>query len=79
MAGNLTIELEDETLRALDQLAHRTDRSRNQLVNQALKDYLELQAWQIGKIEAGIAAGDRGEFATDEDLARIAKKYSTPK
>jgi predicted transcriptional regulator len=76
MTATLTIELEDEILRSLNQLAHRTDRSRNELVNQAVRDYLELQAWQIGKIEAGIAAADRGEFATDEDLARIAGKYS---
>ena len=79
MTGILTIEVEDKLLQALDQLAHRTDRSRNELVNQALQDYLELEAWQRGKIEAGIAAADWGEFATDEDLARIAGKYSAPK
>jgi predicted transcriptional regulator len=76
MTGTVTIELEDETLQALDQLAHRTDRSRNELLSRAVQDYLDLQAWQIGKIEAGITAADQGEFATDEDLARIAGKYS---
>lgn len=77
MAETLRIELEDEILRALDQLARCTDRSPNELVNQAVRDYLELQAWQIEKIETGMAAADRGEFTADEELARIAGKYST--
>ena len=76
MTGTLTIEIEDKIFQALDQLAHRTARSRNELVKQALQDYLELQLWQLEKIQAGIAAADRDEFATDEDLARIAGKFS---
>jgi predicted transcriptional regulator len=79
MTGTVIIELEDETLRALDRLAHRTDRSRNELVSRAVQDYLDLQAWQIEKIESGIAAADQGEFATDADLDRIAGKYSALK
>ena len=35
-----------------------------------------LNVWQIGKIEAGIAAADRGDFASDDDVARVAGKYS---
>jgi predicted transcriptional regulator len=78
MSEILSIEVEDKILEALDHLAHRTARSRGELVTQALQDYLGLQAWQLGKIEAGIAAADRDEFATDEELARIAKKHSRP-
>lgn len=79
MSVTLTIELDDEILRGLDQLAHGTDRSRNELVNQAVQNYLDLQAWQIEKIDAGIAAADQGDFATEEELARIAEKYSALK
>jgi predicted transcriptional regulator len=48
-------------------------------VNQAILDHLELQEWQRQKIEAGIAAADRYESATEEELARITNKYSMPK
>ncbi len=78
MSEIVTIELEHETRRALDRLAQRTNRSVDDLVNRAVRDYLELQEWQLRKIEAGIAAADRCEFVTEEELARILGKYSAP-
>ena len=74
----VTIELEDKTRQALDRLAQETNRSVDDLLNQAVRDYLEVQEWQRRKIEAGIAAAERGEFATEEELARIVGKYSRP-
>jgi len=78
MSETITIELKAETRRALGRLARQTNRSIDDLVNQAVRDYLELEEWQRQKIEAGIAAADRYEFATEEEIARIAGKYSTP-
>jgi predicted transcriptional regulator len=78
MSNTVTIDLEDDARRALDRLAQQTKRSVHDLVNQAVRDYLELQEWQRQKIEAGIAAADRGEFATEAELSRIADKYSLP-
>jgi predicted transcriptional regulator len=77
MSRSVTVALDDEALQALDRLARRTERSRDDIIGQALRDYLELQAWQAEKINEGIAAADRGEFASEEEIARIAEKYST--
>jgi predicted transcriptional regulator len=63
-------------LNALDQIAAQTDRSRNWLVACAVEDFIALNAWQLGKIEGGIAAADAGEFASDEELARVRKKFA---
>jgi predicted transcriptional regulator len=71
-----TLRLDEATLEALDQLAEKTERSRSWLATKAIEDYLALNAWQVGKIEAGIAAADRGDFASDEDVARVVGKYS---
>jgi predicted transcriptional regulator len=71
-----TLRLSEETLEALDRLAEKTERSRSWLATKAIEDYVALNAWQIGKIEAGIAAADRRDFASDEDVARVAGKYS---
>ncbi len=79
MPETLTVELEDKIRTALHQLAQQTSRSVDDLVNQAVRDYLALQEWQLRKIEAGIAAADRCEFATEEELTRIAGKYSMVK
>ena len=76
MPRSVTFELGDETLQALDRLAEQTERSRDDLVSQAVEDYLDLQAWQIDKIRAGIAAAELGDFASEEEIARIAEKYS---
>ncbi len=79
MSAPFTVRLDEPTLAALDELAHKTDRSRNWLVARAIEDYVALNAWQIGKIEAGLAAAERGDFATDDDVARIKRKFSASK
>ncbi|MGH8614748.1 MAG: CopG family ribbon-helix-helix protein [Gammaproteobacteria bacterium] len=63
-----TVRTDSETAHRLDQLASRLERSRNYLVNQAIKEYLDLHAWQIEKIQEGIEAADRGELTAHEDV-----------
>ena len=70
------MRLDETTLEALDQLAEKTERSRSWLATKAIEEYVALNAWQIGKIEAGIAAADRGDFASDDDVERVIGKYS---
>jgi predicted transcriptional regulator len=77
MSAAFTVRLEEATLSALDQLAGKTDRSRNWLVVRAIEDFVALNSWQLKKIEAGIAAADRGEFASDEELARVKSKFAS--
>jgi predicted transcriptional regulator len=76
MSATFTVRLDDATLSALDELAERTERSRSWLVAEAVENYLARSAWQIGKIEAGIAAAERGDFASDDDVARLREKFA---
>jgi predicted transcriptional regulator len=76
MPAPFTVRLDETTLNALDHLAEKTDRSRNWLVSRAVEDFVALNTWQIGKIEAGLAAADRGDFASDDELARVRKKFA---
>ena len=71
MTAAFTIRLDDEMLAKLDALAVDTDRSRNWIATKAIESYVELNAWQIEQIKAGIAEADRGEFATEEELDAI--------
>ena len=75
MSGSVTIRLDATTLDALDRLAKRTEKSRSWLVSRAVEDYVALNEWQIARIEEGIAAADRGDFASDEEMARIRHKF----
>ncbi len=75
MSAAFTIRLDETTLGALDKLAEKTERSRNWLVAKAVEDYVARNAWQIDKIEAGLAAADRGEFASENEVARVRDKF----
>jgi predicted transcriptional regulator len=65
-----TVRAESDIVHQLDHLADSLDRSRNYLVNQALKEYLEQHAWQIEKITQGIAAADRGELIDHDEVMK---------
>lgn len=65
-----TVRAESDIVHKIDFLADSLDRSRNYLVNLALKEYLETHAWQIERITQGIAAADRGELIAHEDVMR---------
>jgi predicted transcriptional regulator len=79
VAGAFTVRLDDATIEALDRLAEQTDRSRSWLAAKAVEEYVALNAWQIGKIEEGVAAADAGDFASDEEKKLIATKHSRRK
>lgn len=70
-----TIRVPDEVADRLNQIAQKLDRSRSYMAAQAIEDFVSREEWQIAEIEAGIAEADRGEFASDDDVARVVAKY----
>jgi predicted transcriptional regulator len=70
-----TVRVPDETVDKLDQLAEKLDRSRSWIATHAIEDFVAREAWQLAEIEAGLADADRGDFADESDVARIAAKY----
>jgi predicted transcriptional regulator len=63
-----TVRAEPDIMQRLDHLAARLDRSRNYLVNQAIREYLDLHAWQIEKTQEGIEAANRGQLTPHEEV-----------
>lgn len=60
----------------IDALAAAMDRSRNDVVNEAIEQYLAANAWQIERIKEGIAATREGRTLPADDLfAAIAAKH----
>ncbi|HEY0121058.1 MAG TPA: ribbon-helix-helix protein, CopG family [Rhizobium sp.] len=60
----------------IDALANAMDRSRNYIVNQAIEQYLETNAWQMERIKAGVMAARDGKVAPADDVfAAIATKH----
>ncbi|MDX8532700.1 CopG family ribbon-helix-helix protein [Mesorhizobium sp. VK25A] len=78
MMSAFTVRLPDETVAKLDQLAEKVDRSRSYVAAQAIEDYVAREEWQLAEIEAGLDEADRGEFASEKDLASVIAKYVKP-
>ncbi len=54
----------------LGDLAEATGRSQTFLAEEAIRQYCDLQSWQIAAIKEGIRAADAGELISHEDLKR---------
>ena len=77
MAGEkiLTLRLDGRLRGKLDKLAAATRRSRSFLAAEAIRDYVDLNSWQVEEIHKGLAEADRGEFASENEVKRAAKKW----
>jgi len=72
----LTLRLDSDLKRKLDKLSKATNRSRSFVAAQAIRDYVELNQWQIEETKKALIEADRGEFASEEDVRRTLKKWS---
>lgn len=75
MSTTMTIRLEDEVKDRLDHLAQATQRSKSFLAAEAIRVFVETNEWQIGEIRAALKEADAGDFASDKDVAALAKKW----
>lgn len=71
----MTIRLEPELKARLDKLAVATHRSKSYLAAEAVREYVELNEWQIQELQEAIREADAGEFADDKDVNAVASKW----
>jgi len=55
-------------IKRLDLLARRQRRDRTQLISEAIEQFLELQDVHLARIDEGIAAANRGDFASETEV-----------
>ena len=72
----MSICLPDELADQLKDLAETTGRTKNFLAVQALRNFIEQEAWQVAEIKKAIAEADAGDFATDEEMQALNTKWS---
>jgi len=72
MTEPVTLRLDAETRKRLDKLAKATDRSRAALAAEAVRQFIDLNEWQVAAIEAGVREADAGRFI---DHARLKTKW----
>ncbi len=72
----LTLRVPQEIKDQLGKLSEATHRSQSFLGGEAIRRYVELEAWQIAEIQQAIQEADTGDFATDGELSAVIKKYA---
>jgi predicted transcriptional regulator len=75
MSTTMSIRLEDEVKDRLDHLAQATQRSKSFLAAEAIRVFVETNEWQIVEIRAALKEADAGDFASDKDVAALARKW----
>lgn len=75
MSTTMTIRLADEVRDRLDRLAESTQRSKSFLAAEAIREFVENNEWQIAEIRAALKEANAGDFASDKDLAAVARKW----
>ena len=58
----------------LDALAAAQDRSRSYLINEAIRNYIELHAYQDALVQQGLAEMRRGRVVTHAEVVKRLKK-----
>lgn len=76
MSITMTIRLEENVRDKLEQLAGATHRSRSFLAAEAIREYVEVNEWQIEEIRAALAEADAGDFASDDEVKVLQDKWA---
>lgn len=66
----MELHLTTETEAKLNQLAQRTHRGHNELVEEAIDHLLAYNEWLEKEVRKSLAAADRGELVTNEEVLK---------
>jgi len=79
MTQTVSIRLDEETIRKLDLMAKAADRSRAWLMSQAVRQYVEHEAWQIDAIKNALEKFETGQaqFVNHEEVLQWIATWGT--
>ena len=75
MSSTMTVRIDDEVKARLERLAGATRRSKSLLAAEAIRDFVEYNEWQIQEIRKAVKEADAGDFASDDDVVKLARKW----
>ncbi len=71
----VTLRLDSKLKKKLDKLAKSTERSRSFLAAEAIREFVELNEWQIEQIKKAVEHADAGKFATDDEVKQARNRW----
>jgi len=73
--STMTIRLGSDLKERLDKLATVTRRSKSFLAAEAVREYVELNEWQLGEIKSALKEADGADFASDREVDAVFAKW----
>jgi predicted transcriptional regulator len=70
-----TIRFDNDTLVRIDGLANALSRSRSWVIKQAIDRFLDYEEWYVQEVKEGLAEVERGDIASDEEVAARFRKW----
>ena len=64
----MELHLKQETETKLNELARRTHRGRDELLEEAVEHLVMYHDWFEGKVQGSVATAERGETVSDEEV-----------
>ncbi|MFU8764446.1 MAG: CopG family ribbon-helix-helix protein, partial [Haliea sp.] len=71
----MTIRLDDDLKDQLEKLAAATQRSKSFLAAEAIREFIELSAWQVHEIQQALKEADDGNFASEGEIKKTFAKW----
>ena len=75
MSATMTIRLEPALKQRLEHLAEATQRSKSFLAAQAIREFVDLNEWQVQEIRNALVEADNEEFASDDLVSDVLGKW----
>ena len=75
--ATLNLRVDEDVKRELKKIARHHDRSPSYIAEQAIRDRIAFEQAQVSAIEAGLAAAERSEFVSHDELGRWAASLGT--
>ena len=70
-----TVRLDEGMIGRVDHLARELSRSRSWVIKQAIERFLEYEEWFVHEVKDGLKEMERGEIATDDEVANRFQKW----
>jgi predicted transcriptional regulator len=70
MSETLSIRIDTETKKRLDALSKHSRRSKSFLAAEAITAYVDVEEWQLGEIQQGIAELESGKQGSHDRVAK---------
>lgn len=75
MSATMTLRLDDDLKQRLDRLSKAMQHTKSFLAAEAIREFVDLNEWQIREIEDAVAEADREEFASEEEVRSVLGKW----